>query len=195
MAVTRERFDQGLTYQQYKDQMTRNKERFEANEAGFVPAEADVAAIQSAGPLNVVAIGEDWCGDVIDNFPVLGNLAAAAGNLNVRVYLRDQNLDVMDQYLNDGKHRSIPVFVFFDQDMNEKGVFIERPSSVSQRRDAWRADFFAKNPDLGAPNQSVTEMSAETRQKLMDAMADVRAEWKPTDNAEVVAAIRQAIGV
>ena len=29
MAVSRERFESGLTYQQYKQQMTRNRERFD----------------------------------------------------------------------------------------------------------------------------------------------------------------------
>jgi len=32
MAVTRERFEQGLTYDQFKAHMTRNQERFEENE-------------------------------------------------------------------------------------------------------------------------------------------------------------------
>ena len=29
MPLTKERFDSGLTYQQYKEQMTRNRERFD----------------------------------------------------------------------------------------------------------------------------------------------------------------------
>ena len=33
MAVTKERFEQGMTYDEYKAQMTRNRERFDANEA------------------------------------------------------------------------------------------------------------------------------------------------------------------
>jgi hypothetical protein len=32
----------------------------------------------------------------------------------------------MSQYLKDGRHRSIPVFVFFDERMNELARFIER---------------------------------------------------------------------
>ena len=33
MAITRERFEQGLSYDRYREQMTRNRERFEENEA------------------------------------------------------------------------------------------------------------------------------------------------------------------
>ena len=34
--VTRERFEQGMTYDEFKAQMTRNQERFAANERGLV---------------------------------------------------------------------------------------------------------------------------------------------------------------
>lgn len=36
----------------------------------------------------------------------------------------------MDQYLKRGLYRSIPVFVFFDEDMNELARFVERPSAM-----------------------------------------------------------------
>jgi Thioredoxin len=38
----------------------------------------------------------------------------------------------MDQYLNRGLFRSIPVFVFFDRDMNEVARFIERPPKITE---------------------------------------------------------------
>src|SRR5947209_19914450 len=88
MAVTQERFNEGLTYQQYLDQITQNKERFLENyeKATFKPE--DVAAFRDLPEtLNVVAIGEDWCGDVVAGFPVLAKLAEQAGNLDVRVFL------------------------------------------------------------------------------------------------------------
>ena len=66
-----------------------------------------------------MVLAEDWCGDVIANLPLLGELAQASGKLNLRVFLRDQNLDIMDQYLKEGKFRSIPVFAFFDQDFSQ----------------------------------------------------------------------------
>jgi len=128
MAVTSERFNQGLTYDAYKAQMTRNRDRLEANEKAFTPKPEDLQAFQKLDrPLNVVVLAEDWCGDVIANLPLLGRLAEDSGKLNLRVFLRDQNADVMDQYLNRGQYRSIPVFAFFDDDMNELARFIEEP--------------------------------------------------------------------
>src|SRR2546425_11121428 len=122
------RFGSGLTYEGYKDQMTRNRDRVEANEAriGFDPDDLD-AFRSLRTPIHVLALAEDWCGDVIANLPILGKLAAATGTLDVRVFLRDQNKDLMQRYLNQGKYESIPVFAFFDDSYDELGVFIERP--------------------------------------------------------------------
>jgi hypothetical protein len=44
LAVTREQFDQGMTYDAYKAQMTRNQERFVANEEKITFQAADLDA-------------------------------------------------------------------------------------------------------------------------------------------------------
>src|ERR671933_306471 len=101
MSVTRERFEQGLSYAAYKEQMTRNREQLEANEQTMEFAPDDLAFFaQLPQTLNVLVLAEDWCGDVIANLPVLGRLAEETGQLTIRVFLRDQNSDIMDQYLN-----------------------------------------------------------------------------------------------
>ena len=120
--VTRERFQQGLTLEQYLGQMQMNRERFlrvmETVPVPPVPA--------GAAPRNVLVITEDWCGTALSSVPVLAGLAAGRPEIEVRVFLRDANLDVMDQYLKDGKYRSIPVIVVFDADMKERGCVLER---------------------------------------------------------------------
>jgi hypothetical protein len=190
VAVTRERFDQGMTYDQYKQQMTRNRERFEENERAFQPSAEQLAPFKSlATPLNVLAIGEDWCGDVIANLPVLGRLAQESGKLNVRVFLRDQNLDLIDQYLKEGKYRSIPVFVFFDQSMHELGHFIERPASVTELRAQKRLEIYAKHPEFGSPDQPIDQLPEEVRTNLAQAMATMREETTSFANNEVVNAL------
>ena len=105
MGVTAERFNQGMTYEEYKAQMNRNKERFEETEASVQIQSGDAEAVAGLSePRNILVIAEDWCGDVISGLPALGKLAEASnGKLNVRVFLRDQNLDIMDQYLNKGE--------------------------------------------------------------------------------------------
>src|SRR6266851_9090454 len=92
MAVTRAQFESGMSYDAYKAQMTRNKEQVEQNEQDLQLKPEDVQAIRNLpSTLNVLALAEDWCGDVVANLPILGKLAeASTGKLNVRVLLRDQ---------------------------------------------------------------------------------------------------------
>jgi Thioredoxin len=195
MAVTRERFEQGMTYDQYRAQMTRNQERFDANERQLVLDPADLAAFKNLPrPLNVLVLAEDWCGDVIDNLPILGRLARESGKLNVRLFLRDQNADLMDQFLNRGEFRSIPVFAFFDDQFSEIGRFIERPDSVTERRAQRRTEILAQHPELQAvADVPITQMPEDVRAKYMEITAGIRDELKPVDNRDVVQALRQIV--
>jgi hypothetical protein len=192
--VTQERFDQGLTYEQYKSQMTRNRDRLEANERDLKLSPDELAPfVKLRRPLKVLVIAEDWCGDVIANLPVLGRLAAESGKLDVRVFLRDQNLDLMDQYLNEGKYRSIPVFVVLGASFQEIGRFVERPKSVTEETARRRGEIFAKNPDFGDPAQPIDQLPEDVRVHLMQATAEMRAELAPFSNSEVVKAIAEIV--
>ena len=131
--VTRERFQQGMTFQQYLDQMTTNKEKFLQYLAEVKVRPEDRAVFANRkDKLNVLVITEDWCGDALSNFPVLAKMAEGAPNVEMRVFLRDRNPDLMNQYLNQGTYKSIPVVVFFDERMNEMARFIERPTAVTE---------------------------------------------------------------
>jgi hypothetical protein len=191
VAVTRERFEQGISYQQWKDGMTRNQERFEANERNAPIDDADLEAFRALPKqVNVLVLAEDWCGDVIANMPILGRIAGEVDTLNLRVFLRDQNLDIMDQYLLRGQHRSIPTFVFFDDDFNELGRWIERPDSVTELRAQKRAEIYANNPEFGSPDAPVDQLPEETRARLNHAIADMREEMAPFANREVLRELR-----
>ena len=191
MTVTREQFESGLTYEAYKAQMTRNREPLEQNERELPLSADDLEAFRRLPrPLHVLALAEDWCGDVIANLPILGRIAAESGTLDVRVLSRDQHLDIMDQYLTKGQFRSIPVFVFLDDDFNEVGVFMERPASVTQAREAARRALFQRHPEFGSPDAPPDQLPEDTRVQLMQAMARMREENAPFANAEVVRALR-----
>jgi len=196
MPVTKERFAQGLTYEEYKAQMTRNRERFEENEATMQLADGDVAFFQQLPQaINVLALAEDWCGDVIANLPVLGKLAQASGKINLRVFLRDQNLDIMDQYLKEGQFRSIPVFVLFDADYQELGYWIERPATMTARMAAMREGLFATEPLLAdvAPDTPMGQMPEAARERVMQAFTKFRQENRVFSDQEVVRDLRAIV--
>ena len=192
--IDRARFETGLTYERYKEQMTRNRDRVEANEARVELDAADLAVFRSLnGPLHVLVLAEDWCGDVVANLPVLAVLARESGTLDIRIFLRDQNSDLMQRYLNQGKYESIPVFAFFDETFQEIGVFIERPASVTERRAEQRKRIHSEHPEYGAYGTPPDVLPEDVRARLtaeITARRDADTAWA---NREVVRALRKIV--
>src|SRR5213593_2780562 len=185
VTMDRPRFAQGLTFDAYKRQMTRNRERFEENERRVELRPDDVAAFRDLPrPLHVVVLAEDWCGDVIANLPVVGRLAEASGKLDLRVFLRDQNDDLMQRWLNQGKYKSIPVVVFYDEGFRELGHWIERPASVTELRARRRREVFAAHPEFGSPDAPVDQLPEDVRVRLQAELVRIQHDTVKFANAE-----------
>lgn len=202
MSITKERFESGLTYAQYKAQMSRNQETLIENEdsADLDPSELTWFA-QLPASVNVLVITEDWCGDAIAALPVLARLADESQKLNLRIFLRDQNLDIMDQYLKEGKYRAIPVFAFFEQStsdgsLNELCYFIERPRSISEQMESMRADLFVHDPLFAnvEPDTDFGELPDAARSRLMETIGTFRREQRAFFNRELVREVRSLLG-
>ena len=124
--VTKERFEQGLTMEHYVDQMSINRERFvEALDATIIEPEEARVLERLGAARRVLVITEDWCGTCLAEVPFVAKLIEGRPGIEMRLFPRDANLDLMDQYLKKGLYRSIPVFAFFDEHMNEVARFIE----------------------------------------------------------------------
>ena len=128
--VTRERFAQGLTLRQYLDQMRMNRERYDQALAATTIRPEDTEVLDRLpATRKVLVITEDWCGTSLAHVPFVAKLVEGRPDIELRVFLRDANPDVMDQFLKKGLYRSIPVIAFFDEGMNELARFIEeRPA-------------------------------------------------------------------
>lgn len=102
-----------------------------------------VSAAQSARPQYWMVLTEGWCGDSAHAIPVMDLISKASnGRIHLGMLLRDENLEIMDQYLVNGG-RSIPRLVAFDIETgSEIGTWGPRPAPVQQMM----ADFKA-NPD------------------------------------------------
>src|SRR5699024_7190307 len=79
--------------------------------------------------LRVIALTEDWCGDAMLNIPILLRMTDQTAT-PVKMLPRDQNLELMDQYLTNGKSRSIPIFIFIDEAGNEVAKWGPRAEKV-----------------------------------------------------------------
>lgn len=77
----------------------------------------------------LLTLSEDWCGDAANSLPVVAHMARHYGT-ELRVLERDANLELMDQYLTDGRSRSIPVVIALDCDFNELGWWGPRPTEL-----------------------------------------------------------------
>jgi hypothetical protein len=133
--VTPARFAQGLSYSDFVAQATVNQDKFIANDASVPLSDEDVSFFRKAvahpgGPSKVLALAEAWCGDVYRELPTAARIAATAG-MDLRVFLRDQNLDIMEEFLsNGGKSRAIPVFVFYTRDLKYLAHWTERSAGA-----------------------------------------------------------------
>ncbi len=109
--VTPERLAQGITWKQWMEQIDRNEEKFQFNYDDHKLDAADVEAIKAtaakAGGITCLALGEAWCPDVVRGMPVIAKLAEATG-LDLKIFFRDQNVDIMNEFLYKGEFQSIP---------------------------------------------------------------------------------------
>ena len=194
MTVDRARWDKGITYDEFKAAMTRNQERFAENESRVSLDPETVRTFKSLPkPLRVLVLAEEWCGDVVANLPILGRLDKEVPTLDVRIFYRDQNLDLMERWLNQGKYQSIPVFVFFDENFRELGHWIERPASVTERRAAERKKIFAAHPEFGSSDAPVDQLPEDVRTRLQAELQKMRDGMVPFANGEVQRELRELV--
>lgn len=65
-----------------------------------------------------VVLTESWCGDASPALPVMHKIAELNPNISLKVILRDENVDLMNQFLTNGG-MSIPKLIAIDNNTNE----------------------------------------------------------------------------
>ena len=159
--VTSERFSSGLTYKDYIAQIKVNKDRFEQYYQTVEVSEEDADFFKravEAGVTKMLVLGEDWCPDVFRGMPVMARISEASG-MEIRVFPRDENLDIMNEFLKDGEFQSIPTVVLYTKDHDYLGHWIERPASANEERGQIEAD--VKQEMAGASDEDVRAATRE----------------------------------
>ena len=141
----------GMTYEEYKklfadeienppgvdeknnyDIKKLNFSRSKRIEKQFVPSDELINTVNNISKQQLwMVLTEAWCGDSAQNLPVIVKVSELSNNIELRILLRDSNLDIMDQYLTNGT-RSIPKLVAFDEDGNELFRWGARPAAAQQ---------------------------------------------------------------
>ena len=82
-------------------------------------------------------ITEDWCGDSAQNVPYIFQMTKLNKNIDFKIIYRDENLDVIDQYLTNGG-RAIPKIIGFDEEGNEVFQWGPRPETAKLLVKEWK---------------------------------------------------------
>lgn len=85
-----------------------------------------------SAPQTWLVITEGWCGDAAQIVPVLNKIAELNSNIKLNFLLRDENLELMDQYLTNGRSRSIPKLVVLNEHNEELFNFGPRPAALQE---------------------------------------------------------------
>ena len=141
----------------------------------YTPSETLQSAVEAIdAPQLWTVLTEPWCGDSAFLLPVIAEAAALSDQVTLRILLRDDNLDIMDQYLTGGS-RSIPKLVAFSDDGEELFAWGPRPEGARRRFAALKEQYDDK-----------TELIAELLEYYDDGG------WQEADE-ELAGAIRSVV--
>jgi hypothetical protein len=97
-------------------------------------------------PLIWLVLTEGWCGDAAQTVPIMAKMAGESLNIELKLIFRDENLDIMDEFLTDGG-RSIPKLIVLNKETLE---VLENwgPRPVEAQELFWKAK---NSPDFDYP--------------------------------------------
>ncbi|WP_053218799.1 thioredoxin family protein [Virgibacillus senegalensis] len=125
-------YQKGIGPDQYIESMQQHKENLlHVYDHFILPEDNEFFEKLRNKNLRAIVLTEDWCGDAMMNVPILFHLAQKA-DIDIRLLARDENLELMDNYLTNGKSRSIPIFIFMDENGNEVAKWGPRAPEIQQ---------------------------------------------------------------
>ena len=134
-------------------------------------------------PQTWLIITEGWCGDAAQNLAVVEHIASASENIKTRYILRDENPELMNEFLTNGS-RSIPKLIAVD-DLSGRvlGTWGPRPAAAQR--------YWNEMKDEGIEKAQLSEnlqrwYNADKGVSLQKELAELTAEWS---RARVAASI------
>lgn len=97
----------------------------------YKPSEEIIKYVNELEKQSWIILVEAWCGDAAQNLPIIAKLAEGRDNIELKIILRDENLDIMDQFLTNGG-RSIPKLIALDSSSELLFSWGPRPTEVQE---------------------------------------------------------------
>ena len=95
-----------------------------------------------------LVITESWCGDAAHVLPAINKMVELNDNIDVKVVLRDENLDLIDAFLTNGG-RAIPKVIMIDDATGEVlNTFGPRPSEATNLVNRFKAENGGLTPEF-----------------------------------------------
>ena len=137
MALTEDKFNQGMTPQEYIDQIKVNKQTIlDIYNTIKIPDKAKAQFDGRSEPLRLAVFTADWCGDAVSTTPVIMRLAESTPGLAIQIFNRDDELELTNSFLPENRAGTVPVFIVMDESMNEIARFIETAGELVPALDA-----------------------------------------------------------
>ncbi len=151
-------FEKGMTFATYVDSMSVHRK-----ELLHIYNTIELPKLELNIGTRVVVLTADWCGDAMLCVPIIQRMCEQHG-VESRFLIRDENLELMDQYLTNGTSRAIPIFIFLNENWEEHAVWGPRSQLVQDFITTERAQLPTKEDPTFEDKQKA--MYATFRHKL-----------------------------
>lgn len=169
-SITREVLDKAYTYQSYSDWVEKlfseGRTTNDNNTPGYLKytelniqrssrwdkralIHEDLKKVLSSFSRRMtwLVLSEGWCGDAAQVLPFLAKMADLSPNIDLKIILRDEHPEIMDDFLTDGINRAIPKLIALDTESLEVlGTWGPRPTRIHQ-------EYVKKLRDPDYPNE------------------------------------------
>jgi thiol-disulfide isomerase/thioredoxin len=89
------------------------------------------------GKYTWIVLTESWCGDAAQILPLFNKLVALNTNIDLRLVLRDEHSELMDEFLTNGG-KSIPKLIMLNEQKEVVGSWGPRPAEAQTFYDIWK---------------------------------------------------------
>lgn len=113
-----------------------------------ISEEAKAKILGLKKPVTWLVITESWCGDAAHVVPVINKLAELNTNVDLKLVLRDENLELIDMFLTNGG-RAIAKLIIIDNETGEVlGTFGPRPTEATAMVNNYKAKHGMLTPEF-----------------------------------------------
>lgn len=120
--------DLALSYEEYMDKLTEDHKA--VYEKTFIAEDTKDTLKGLDRKINAIVFSEGFCPDCTVSLPILKRFQEINSNIKINMLPREGNESFLEENLGEAR---IPTFMFFDENMNPLGVFVEFPESLKEK--------------------------------------------------------------